>query len=51
VAQHCQDLPPDPKQATGPFLELWEQAVFELLLAGGKISPEVVENVRGWRHD
>jgi len=29
---------PLPKLATEPFLKLWEQAVFTLLLAEGKIT-------------
>jgi ribosomal protein S27E len=45
----------------GDFLELpefdmdsllvaWQEAVFSLYLAEGKIEPEVVENMRGWPH-
>ena len=41
---------PLPKVATEPFLKLWEQAVFDLLLAEGKITSDVVENMRTWRH-
>jgi hypothetical protein len=41
---------PLPKLATEPFLELWEQAVFDLLLAEGKITEEIVMNIRGWQH-
>jgi hypothetical protein len=33
-----------------PFLKLWEQEVFALLLAEGKITDEVVQNIRSWRH-
>jgi len=29
---------------------LWEQAVLDLLLAEGKITNEVVENIRSWSH-
>jgi len=38
------------KLASEPFLKLWEQEVFRLLLAEGKITAEVVENIRGWQH-
>jgi hypothetical protein len=31
-------FPPLPKLATEPFLKLWEQEVFGLLLAEGKIT-------------
>ncbi len=41
---------PLPKLASEPFLKLWEQAVFDLLLTEGKITEEVVANIRGWRH-
>jgi len=41
---------PLPKLATEPFLKLWEQEVFKLLLAEGKITEEVVANIRGWQH-
>jgi hypothetical protein len=39
-----------PKLATEPFLKLWEQAVFDLLLAEGKITEEIVSNIRSWRY-
>jgi hypothetical protein len=29
---------------------VWQEAVFALYLAEGKIAPEVVENMRAWRH-
>jgi hypothetical protein len=35
------------KLATEPFLKLWEQAVFDLLLSEGKITEKVVANIRG----
>ena len=35
---------PLPKLASEPFLKLWEQEVFALLLAEGKINDEVVAN-------
>ena len=38
------------KLATEPFLKLWEQEVFALLQAEGKVSEEVVANIRSWRH-
>jgi hypothetical protein len=41
---------PLPKLATEPFLKLWEQEVFALLLAEGKITDEVVQNIRSWKH-
>ena len=41
---------PLPKLATEPFLELWEQEVFALLLREGKITEEVVQNIRSWKH-
>ncbi|MSU63181.1 MAG: hypothetical protein EXS31_12435 [Pedosphaera sp.] len=41
---------PLPKLATEPFLKLWEQEVFKLLLAEGKITEEVAANVRSWQH-
>jgi hypothetical protein len=39
-----------PKLATEPFLKLWEQAVFDLLLAEGKI-PNGGRGRREWRID
>ncbi len=39
-----------PKVATEPFLKLWEHEVFKLLLAQGKITEEVVQNIRSWKH-
>ncbi|MBM3837421.1 MAG: hypothetical protein FJ398_05590, partial [Verrucomicrobia bacterium] len=30
--------------------KLWEQEVFALLLAEGKITEEVVANIRSWKH-
>jgi hypothetical protein len=41
---------PLPKLAIEPFLKLWEQEVFALLLAEGKITDEVVQNIRSWKH-
>jgi hypothetical protein len=39
-----------PKLATEPFLKLWEQEVFALLLAEGKITEDVVAHMRSWKH-
>ena len=41
---------PLPKLATEPFLKLWEQEVFALLLREGKITEDVVANIRSWKH-
>jgi hypothetical protein len=41
---------PLPKLATEPFLKLWEQQVFALLLTEGKITEEVVQGMRSWKH-
>ena len=41
---------PLPKLAAEPFLKLWEQEVFALLLGAGRITEEVVENIRSWKH-
>jgi len=38
---------PLPKLASERFLKLWEQEVFKLLLAEGKITAEVVGNIHG----
>ena len=38
---------PLPKLATEPFLKLWEQEIFALLLAEGKITEDVVSNMGG----
>jgi hypothetical protein len=32
------------------LLVAWQEAVFALYLAEGKIEPEVVENMRSWEH-
>lgn len=42
-------LPP-PRLATEPFLKLWEQEVFALLLAEGKITEDVAAKMRSWKH-
>ena len=41
---------PLPKIAAEPFLKLWEQKVFSLLLKEGKITQDVVDNMRNWKH-
>jgi len=41
---------PLPRLATEPFLRQWEQEVFALLLAEGKITEDVVANMRSWKH-
>ena len=41
---------PLPKLATEPFLKLWEEEVFALLLREGKLTEEVVQNIRIWKH-
>ncbi|NBB95964.1 MAG: IS91 family transposase [Planctomycetes bacterium] len=33
-----------------PFLKLWENAVFSLLLGAGRIEPALVSQMRSWRH-
>jgi hypothetical protein len=32
------------------LLLAWQEAVFSLYLAEGKIEPQVVENMRTWKH-
>jgi hypothetical protein len=41
---------PLPQIAVEPFLKLWEKKVFDLLLAEGRITPEVVQQMRTWQH-
>ena len=36
--------------STTPFLEVWQTKIFRLLLNEGRITPEVVEQMRSWRH-
>ena len=40
---------PDDLSST-PFLEIWQAKVFRLLLDEGRITPEVVEQMRSWQH-
>jgi len=45
------DFLPMPRElAVEPFLKIWEQKVFALLLERGRITPEVVASMRCWRH-
>ncbi len=37
------------KLYTAPFLKLWEKKIFDLLLAEGRITTEVVEQIQSWR--
>jgi hypothetical protein len=39
-----------PEISAEPYLKLWEKAVFDLLLAEGRISQQVVDQMRMWRH-
>jgi hypothetical protein len=43
-------LPLPPNFSHQPFLRLWENKVFDLLLADGRIDSGVVAQVRSWRH-
>jgi len=36
--------------STTPFRELWEKKLFDFLLAEGKITQAVVDQMRSWRH-
>ena len=44
-------IPLPEKLDTAPFLKLWEKNIFDLLLllAEGKITSEVVEQIQSWR--
>ncbi len=33
-----------------PFLRLWQQKVFQLLLDEGRIEPSLIDQIRSWRH-
>jgi len=33
-----------------PFLEVWEAKIFRLLLDEGRISPDVIDQMRSWQH-
>jgi hypothetical protein len=35
---------------TTAVVDIWKEKVFSLLLAEEKITPDVVENMRGWKH-
>ena len=41
---------PLPEIAVEPFLRLWEYKIFALLLKKGKITQDVVDNMRSWKH-
>ena len=41
---------PLPEMAVEPFLKVWENGVFKLLLKHGKITPETVADMNSWRH-
>lgn len=41
---------PMPHIPAEPFLRLWEEKLFALLLAEGRITPETVQQMRSWQH-
>ena len=41
---------PLPSVANEPFLKLWQHKILKLLLAKGKITPAIVENLLSWKH-
>jgi len=41
---------PMPETPAEPYLKLWEQKLFDLLLAEGRITPEIVRQMRTWQH-
>jgi hypothetical protein len=41
---------PMPDTPAEPYLKLWEKKLFDLLLAEGRITPEIVEQMRTWQH-
>ena len=41
---------PCPELDLTALLEAWQEAVFALYLREGKVEPEVVEQMRGWKH-
>jgi hypothetical protein len=41
---------PLPEIAVEPFLKLWEHKIFALLLKEGKITQDVVDNMKTWKH-
>jgi hypothetical protein len=43
-------LPMPDDLTTEPFLKLWEHKIFALLLREGRITEQVVEQMRSWRH-
>jgi hypothetical protein len=41
---------PMPETPAEPYLKLWEQKLFDMLLAEGKITPEIVQQMKCWQH-
>jgi len=41
---------PMPETPAEPYLKLWEQKLFDLLLAEGRITPEIVQQMKCWQH-
>ncbi len=41
---------PLPKMAVEPFLKIWEEKVFQLLLRENKIQQSLIDDMRTWRH-
>jgi hypothetical protein len=41
---------PMPDIPTEPYRKLWEQRLFNLLLAEGRITPEIVAQMRSWKY-
>ena len=39
-----------PEIAVEPVLKRWEKKLFDLLPAEGRITPEIVEQMRSWQH-
>jgi len=39
-----------PKLASEPFLKQWEHGIFRLLLDEGRITAQIVEQMRSWKH-
>ena len=39
-----------PEIAVEPVLKRWEKKLFDLLLAEGRITTEIVEQMRTWQH-
>ncbi|MBM3789631.1 MAG: transposase [Acidobacteria bacterium] len=41
---------PLPETPAEPYLKLWEKKLFDLLLAEGRITQQVIEQMRTWQH-